>query len=300
MGKLIVNYGSYQEKYSSKKLEKLIVGEFKAKALINVEYNMVFQHFLSKEGVASLEFQDMELGNLKLQGGKKVSFVNCYFEGTVDLEDFSSLTFEDCFMCRDHFIIDQQLLLLADQIFVQDGNLEFDRGSIMATEKLSLCESKLGTTVSDLTLTTPCLVWKDNNISGDLTWNVGKVIGSLNENSFFTYDIEYLGLPLKMNGEDFRTLLNRATQMEDYTAKFTSYHQFMRIARFLEGRGYSLISHIQTIETAREYQNHLQGVDETNFQEVFSALEHPCSMSSKRELEKETIPQLVKRMKREN
>lgn len=305
MGKLIVNYESYQEKYSSNQLEKLLMGklgEFETLELTSDDYNLMFQHFLSKEGVTSLEFKDMVFKNLKLRGREDLVFENCTFEGNLDLEDFSHLSFCDCFVfCNDWF--DHTLLLLADQINIEDSYMEFHDGTLMATGAISFLNSRVERDDSgtSITLMSPCLYWNDSKIQSDnLTWDVEKTIGTLKEEELYACDIRYLDIPLRIDGKSFGMLLNSTQQEEEALTKFVSYCQLVGITKFLEKKGSQLVSRLQTKEEAREYQNHLQGVDETNLKEVFSALEQPCSFSKTSELEKETIPQLVKRLKREN
>lgn len=298
MGKLIVDYGDKVETYSSRKIEK----ELRKRPVLydRTAIDSFVEELATDEKVEAISLEEFHLRHFYCHAPnlKTLSFHNCQLVGGVDIQDVHSLVFEQCKFDEVYSCVSGSIFALADKICFHESMISnYDTIVLMAMELVEVSDSNVRVNF-DLEINTPHLSSVESDMSCRyLTWNV-ESCDSSELNVCALKEIEYFGIPASRKGP--RYFESWLKDNQDSFPELVEHYRLMRVAKFLEGRGYSLISQIQTMETAREYQNHLQGVDETNFQEVFSALEQPCSMSSKRELEKETIPQLVKRLKREN
>lgn len=297
MGKLIVDYGDKVETYSSRKIEK----ELRNRPVLydRPEIDSFVEELAADERVQAITLEEFNLKHFQCQGAnlKSLSFHNCQLVGDVKIQDVHSLVFEQCKFDEVFTCCCGSLFALADKICFHESRISnYDTIVLMATELVEVSDSNVRANF-DLEINTPHLSSVESDMSClYLTWNV-ESCDSSESNVYAKGEIEYFGIPVSRKGP--RHFESWVKDNQDSFPELVEYYRLMRVAKFLEGRGDSLISQIRTMEIAREYQNHFQGVDGTNFQEVFSALEQPCSRSSKSDLEKETIPQLVKRITRE-
>lgn len=299
MGKLIVDYGDKVETYSSKKIEK----ELKKRPGLydRTAIDSFVEELATDEKVEAIRLEDFDLRHFQCHAPnlKTLSFHNCQLVGGVDIQDVHSLVFERCKFDTPKFLCGcEDFTALADKICFYKSMINYDNIVLMATEPLEVSDSKVRANC-ELEINTSHLYSVKSEMSCDyLDWNVETCYSSTLA-VYVGREAECFGIPISLR--DSKNVFGSWVKGDQSSlAKLVEHYRLMRVTKFLEGRGYSLISQIQTKETAREYQNHLQGVDETNLKEVFSALEQPCSFSKTSELEKETIPQLVKRLKREN